>query len=168
MNLKSLYYPSVRMGQALKESRDLGQSRIEITFTATSKEGEDEILHPVFYERAKIELDRAERALDSVKGLGWHLPLHELLTTFSEVTKQNQLFILLPTLVAIVYAVNSKTSCYTGFCQVTTPSNRFDYLDFLAAQALPGPGSFITCVLQHQGTSGPTQYLVLEKKTAIA
>ena len=96
-------------------------------------EGEDEILHPVFYERAKIELDRAERALDLVNGLGWHLPFHELLTTFSEVTKQNQLFLMLPTLVAIVYASNSKPGCYTGFCKVRTPTSNFDYLEFLAS-----------------------------------
>ena len=62
------------MGQALSESREEGQSRIEITFTATNKAGEEEILHGMFHERAKIELDRAERALDSVDGLGWHIP----------------------------------------------------------------------------------------------
>ena len=31
INSKGLYYPSVRMDQALKESKDVGQSRIEIT-----------------------------------------------------------------------------------------------------------------------------------------
>ena len=32
MNTNAFYYPSVRMGQALSECRDEGQSRIEITF----------------------------------------------------------------------------------------------------------------------------------------
>ena len=59
MNTKGLFYPSVRMGQALSESRCEGQSRIEITYTATSEEAEDELLHPIFYERAKIDLDAA-------------------------------------------------------------------------------------------------------------
>ena len=71
--MNGLFYPSIRMGQALNESRDEGQSRIEITYTASSLEGEDEILHPIFHERAKIDLNRAERALDNVEGLGWHL-----------------------------------------------------------------------------------------------
>ena len=34
MNMKALYYPSVRMNLALRESVDEGQSRIEITYTA--------------------------------------------------------------------------------------------------------------------------------------
>ena len=79
MNTKALFYPSVRMGQALVESRDEGQSRIEITYTANILAAEDELLHLIFHERAKIDRNKAERALDSVDGLGWHLSLGELL-----------------------------------------------------------------------------------------
>ena len=68
----------------------------------------------------------------------------------------------------MVYALNSKPGCFTGFCQVKTPGRIFDILDFLAAQALPGPNSFVTCVVQHYGLSGPVQFLVMEKKTALA
>ena len=68
----------------------------------------------------------------------------------------------------MVYALNSKPGCFTGFCQVKTPGRIFDILDFLAAQALPGPNSFVTCVVQHYGLSGPVQFFVMEKKTALA
>ena len=84
MNLKALYYPSVRMNMALRESKDEGQSRIEITYTAQTKEAEEELLHQDFVERAKIDLNKAEDALNRVYGLGWHLPLYELLDQFVE------------------------------------------------------------------------------------
>ena len=41
MNMKSIYFPSIRMGMALRESQDLGTSRVEITYTATTIEGEN-------------------------------------------------------------------------------------------------------------------------------
>ena len=75
MNMKALYFPSVRMNMALRESKDEGQSRIEITYMASSKEAEEELLHQDFVERAKIDLNRVEDALNRVNGLGWHLPL---------------------------------------------------------------------------------------------
>ena len=72
--------------------------------------------------------------------------------------KKRQLLIVQPSLVAMVYALNSKPGCFTGFCQVKTPGHIFDILDFLAAQALPGPYSFVTCIVQHYGLSGPAQF----------
>ena len=163
MNTKALYFPSVRMGLALAESRNEGQSRIEITYTANSLVAEDEILHPIFHERAKDDLNKAERALETVSGLGWHLPLDELLKKFSETTRQHQLLIVQPTLVAMIYAANAKSNCFTGFCKVRTPGRYFNYQEFLAAQALPGPDSVTTCILQEHGPTGSTQFLVLEK-----
>ena len=74
MNTAAIFYPNTRMGQELHESREEGLTRIEITFTAMDLDGEDEILHHIFHERAAIELDRAERALKSVEGLCWHVP----------------------------------------------------------------------------------------------
>ena len=41
-------------------------------------------------------------------------------------------------------------------------------MDFLAAQALPGPRSVVTCILQPYGPGGPTQYIVLEKETPLS
>ena len=40
MNYKSLFYPSVRMGLALRETQKEGLSRIEFTFTASTREAE--------------------------------------------------------------------------------------------------------------------------------
>jgi len=45
MNTKALFFPSVRMGQALVESRDVGLTRIEITYTADTKAKENWLLH---------------------------------------------------------------------------------------------------------------------------
>ena len=78
MNMKGIYYPRIRMGQALKESKDIGQSRIEITYTAVSRRGEDEILDDEFPLQSKIYLMDAETALRSVSGLTWHIPMIDL------------------------------------------------------------------------------------------
>ena len=51
--------------------------------------GEDEILYPIFHERAKIDLDRAKRALETEDAVGWHT----LLDTFTAVVRSNQLMI---------------------------------------------------------------------------
>ena len=82
MNTKNLFFPSVRMGRALIESRKEGLSRVEITYTATSRAGEDVMLSDNFYKHAREDLDQAERALNSISNLGWHLPQHELLESF--------------------------------------------------------------------------------------
>ena len=78
MNTKGLYYPSVRMGQALKETKDVGQSRIEITYTAVSRTGEKEMLDDEFPLQTKIDLNYAEAALRRVPGLTWHIPMINL------------------------------------------------------------------------------------------
>ena len=48
INMRAIYYPTVRMGQALRESRDISMSRIEITYSATDLDGEAEILDNEF------------------------------------------------------------------------------------------------------------------------
>ena len=48
---------------------------------------------------------------------------------------------------AIVYAVNAKPGCFTGFTQIRPPGRNYHWLDFLAGQALPGPASITTCIL---------------------
>ena len=68
----------------------------------------------------------------------------------------------------MVFAVNAKPACYTGFWQLIQPGRRFKYVDFLAEQALPGPGSIITCILQPQGSTGAVEFLTIEKKTALS
>ena len=89
MNMKGLFYPSARIGRAHNESKGEGLSRIEITYTANTSEGEDEILNGVFYLRAQIDLDRAERALNNVKNIGWHLPIHDLMSQFMQYSRQS-------------------------------------------------------------------------------
>ena len=42
------------MGCALRESQEEGLSRIEITFTATTKEAEEELFSPSFSQEAEI------------------------------------------------------------------------------------------------------------------
>ena len=168
MNTKAMFYPTMRMGQALIESREEGQTRIEITYSAASKLAEDEILNGVFYLRAKIDLDRAERALNSVDRLGWHLPLQKLFDEFVESSRKMQLLIIQPSLVAMIYASNDKPGCFTGHLQVRTPDKHFDHMTFIAAHAQPGPGSFVTCIIEPHGNLGFTNYMVLEKTTTLS
>ena len=73
----------------------------------------------------------------------------------------HQLLIVQPTLMALVYASNSKLGCFNGFTQVRSMDINFNYFEFLAAKALPGPGSITTCILQPYGPVGETRYLML-------
>ena len=74
-----------------------------------------------------------------------------------------QLLIVEPTLVAMIYASNAKPGCFTGFLQVRTPGVYFDIMPFVAAHAVSGPNSFVTCILEPHGNVGFTNYMVLEK-----
>ena len=52
------------MARSLKESRDRGLSRIEITYTAESYDAEQELFKDQFIERATQDLDLAMMALN--------------------------------------------------------------------------------------------------------
>ena len=41
-------------------------------------------------------------------------------------------------------------------------------MDFLSAQALPGPGSIINCIIQLNGTAGPTRFLTVQKEATLS
>ena len=92
-NMKGIYYPNMRMGQALKESRDIGLSRIEITYTLGTKDLENEMLNPLFRHEAENDLGKVQLALSRVKGICWHLSQSDLLNAFVENTRRNQLLI---------------------------------------------------------------------------
>ena len=117
MNTNNIFCPTLHMGRKLKETKDEGLSRIEITYTAVSYEAERKLLNLWFPERAKRDLDAAFRALNSVDGLGRHLTMKELLDGFVEGAKGHQLLIVEKSIAAMVYASNSKTNCFTGFWQ---------------------------------------------------
>ena len=92
-NMKGIYYPNIRMGQALKESRDIGLSRIKITYTLGNKDLENDMLNPLFRHEAENDLRKVQLALSKVKGICWHIPLGDLLDAFVENTRKNQVLI---------------------------------------------------------------------------
>ena len=92
-NMKGIYYPNIRMGQALRESRDVGLSRIEITYTITNKDLENDMLNPLFRHEAENDLNKVQLALSRVKGICWHMSLIDLLNAFVENTRKNQILL---------------------------------------------------------------------------
>ena len=88
-NLKGIYYSNVLMGRALQESVMVGLTRIELTYGATTLEGEAELFDELFPDIAEINLNQAFLALQSVQELGWHLSLKELLDTLVSETRGN-------------------------------------------------------------------------------
>ena len=68
----------------------------------------------------------------------------------------------------MIYAVNAKPGCFTGFCQVQDPKRKFDSLNFVASHGIPGPNAVVTCIVQQYSNAGPTQYRVIEKQTALS
>jgi len=89
MNLKGIFYPSIRMGVTLRESQDYGTTRIEITYTATKIAGENKLLHPQFPEEARMDLNKAYISLMHVADICWHIPLWQLWDKFIEVAREN-------------------------------------------------------------------------------
>ena len=87
--MKGLFYPNIRMGLAQLECQDKGQSRIEITYSAASKDDENTILSPGFGNDAEHNLHKALLALKNVKDICWHIPIDRLLDTFIQVTRRN-------------------------------------------------------------------------------
>ena len=87
MNTKGLFYPSVRMNLALKESHQYTQSRIEITYSAKTLAGEVELLDDDFSLRNTIDLTNVQLVLDRVPGLCWPLSMKQLLDGFIEKTR---------------------------------------------------------------------------------
>ena len=63
MNMKAIYYPNIHMGRALRESMDIGLTRIEITYTATTMLGMEELLDELFPDQAAVNLTSAYLAL---------------------------------------------------------------------------------------------------------
>ena len=168
MNTKGIMYPNIRMGLAHRESQDLGMTRIEISYSASTKDIENDLLHPLFQDYANRDLNLVQTALSNIKDVIWHIPLTKLMNSFIELSRPNQLLIVQPTLAALIFAQNSKPSCFTGFFQPGQMRSHFNYLDFITTQALPGPGSLIHCIIQHYGPTGPTKFLTMEKMTALA
>ena len=125
MNSKAIFYPGVRMGRVLKETANNGTSRIEITYTALSREAENEFFYPYFSRQAHHDLDKAFLALNSVANLGWRVPIKELFEKFIHHARGHQLLIVLPSIVGMVYAANSKPSCFTGFWKAAQPGRSF-------------------------------------------
>lgn len=68
----------------------------------------------------------------------------------------------------MVYAKNEKKGSYCGFFHNISQTHTFDHVDFIAANALPGPDSLIHCTLQKQGKYGNTEYCSYLKTTRLA
>ena len=168
MNTRALFYPSIRMGQALTESRDAGLMRIEITYTADTRAKENWLLHRLFPQEAKQHISKVAQALSRVKGICWRLPLTKLIDTFTEQPRANQLLVVQSNSAALIYASNQKSGCFTGFFQPGPARQSFDFLSFLKIYALPGPASIIHCILQNHGPTGPTSFYTIVKEGPLA
>ena len=90
MNMKAIYHPRTRMAQALKETAENGMSRIEITYSADSIEGEEQLLGEDFFKESINDLDLALEAINKVDGLCWRVHLGELIDKFIELARPNQ------------------------------------------------------------------------------
>ena len=62
---------------------------------------------------------------------------------FQEKAKASQLFVQMPYTAALIYAANDKPGTFCGFFKDIVQHKTFNYQDFIAAYALPGPDSMI-------------------------
>ena len=163
MNTKELFNPSNWMSKELRESKDQGLLRIEISYIADDELAEQLFFKIDFEAQAKLDINKVKDILNGNNKLCFHLSLKELLDTFQFEAKQRQLFVLQPDMCAMIYTKNIKNSNYTGFLYDIPARTRFNYQDFLLKYALPGPGSKIHCILQPKGMEGDTIDLWLQK-----
>ena len=91
------------------------------------------------------------------------MPLLELLDRFVDAAKKSQLLIVQPSLVALVYAMNSQPGHFTGQIKYRTPNQRFDHLNFITEQAFGGANAVVNCIMQSYSSAGPTHYVAIEK-----
>ena len=82
--------------------------------------------------------------------------------------RSHQLLVVQPNSAALVYASNQKPGCFTGLFQPGPAKQHFNFLEFIKTQALPGPGSFVNCVVQNYGPHGPTSFYTIEKSTPLS
>ena len=64
-------------------------SRIEITYTADSIEGEDQHLHEDFWKKSIDHLDLAQEAINKVDDICWKVHLGELIDRFIDMARPN-------------------------------------------------------------------------------
>ena len=80
-----------------------------------------------------MHLDLAMGALNEVDGICWHLSMKEFFEAFIERAKRHQMLFVQRHMTALVYASNSKHSCYTGFAQYIPAGKIPNIPNFLAA-----------------------------------
>ena len=87
---------------------------------------------------------------------------------FQQQAKAKQLYVQMPDVAALIYANNDKAGSYCGFFKNIRELNRFDHEDFLAAHALPGPGSIINAFFFPTGLDGGSQQFTLRKEREVS
>ena len=67
------------MMKALKETAEMGLTRIEVTYYADTREAENQLLASEFSEIIHRDLDLVNAALNSIDGLCYQIPMISLL-----------------------------------------------------------------------------------------
>ena len=148
MCTNELFSPGDWLRSSLLEAVDRGLTRIEISYYADDALAESLFFHKEFEQRARNDIQEVKVTLNDYKQLTFSLSVADLLHTFEYHAKQRQLFILQRNVCAMIYAKNPLRGNYTGYLYNIPAKKRFDYEDFLAKNALPGPGSNVHCILE--------------------
>ena len=90
-------------------------TRIEISYVANSQLTRDIIFSESFVEDSKKDLKNFEKCLNLTPGICYRVPLIDLLHTFQQETKFNQLYIRLHYTAAIIYCQNVKKGSFCGY-----------------------------------------------------
>jgi len=82
MNTSAIYYPSVAMQKTIREFKNDGITRVEISYYADSIEAEDIILDDNFVDRANKDIDAVKSIFDKTTGIIYQLGMKKLLQSF--------------------------------------------------------------------------------------
>ena len=168
MNTNAIFFSSAHMYRELREACHDGLTRIEISYSVEGLDQEKLLLHEGFHTTAAIELDLVQEALQEMDGLGVQMPMQKLYEAFQQQAKGRQLYVQMKHTAALIYAANDKAGCFTGLVRDIPKNGCFNYLDFIAANALPGPYSKINCIIQRDGPGGESVMFSLTKATSLS
>ena len=79
MNTGQIFQPSYRKHTQLKETKDQGWTRIEISYYAHSVEEEKLFWDDKFIEDARLDMAAAHKALNQTEGVCYRIPMCQIL-----------------------------------------------------------------------------------------
>ena len=89
MNTKAIFQPKFWKEHLIRDTKDLGWMRIEVSYYSHSPEEEARLFKPRFIDDAEMDINLTLFALNKTKGVCYNLPMDAVLNCWQEGVKRN-------------------------------------------------------------------------------